>query len=178
MPPAWAFVITTCCLTLSLIILSYSFLTLLARVIPLSFEHFPFLPLPLYSRIISPCSQLVGISSVVCILLKIFRMVFLTVLFPSMNISFGISSGPRLFFLFSFLMALFNSFSLNGSLPWLLVVVVFSVAWWTVSVMCWVQFAYSGVPGLAWYRFLKYSSTWFFVSSGHVRTLSSSVIML
>ena len=44
MPPARAFVITTCCLTLLLIILSYSFPTLLARVIPISFEHFPFLP--------------------------------------------------------------------------------------------------------------------------------------
>ena len=36
---------------LLLIILSNIFPKLLAKVIPLSFEHFPFVPLPLYSRI-------------------------------------------------------------------------------------------------------------------------------
>ena len=47
LPPTWAFVIVTCFFTLSLMSLSYSFPTLLTSVIPLSFEHFPFSPLPL-----------------------------------------------------------------------------------------------------------------------------------
>ena len=46
-PPACAFVILTSFFTLSFIILSYTFPILLARVIPLSFEHFPFCPFPL-----------------------------------------------------------------------------------------------------------------------------------
>ena len=41
-PPAWASVIFTCPFILSLIILSYNFSELLARVIPLSFKHLPF----------------------------------------------------------------------------------------------------------------------------------------
>ena len=41
-PPAWASVIFTCPFILSLIILLYNFPKLLARVIPLSFEHLPF----------------------------------------------------------------------------------------------------------------------------------------
>ena len=69
-PPAWALVMTTCCLTLSLMILSYTFPTLLTSVIPHLLEHFPFFfHFPLYNRIISPFSQLGGISSVECILL-------------------------------------------------------------------------------------------------------------
>ena len=46
-PPAWASVMFTVLVILLLIILSKSLPMLLARVIPLSLLHFPFLPLPL-----------------------------------------------------------------------------------------------------------------------------------
>ena len=81
LPPAWAFVMLTCFFTLSFIILSYTFPILLARVIPLSFEHFPFIPFPLYNLIISPSSQLFGISSVLWIVSIIsFRMSLVSLL--------------------------------------------------------------------------------------------------
>ena len=46
-PPACASVMSTVLVILLLIILSKSLPLLLARVIPLSLLHFPFLPLPL-----------------------------------------------------------------------------------------------------------------------------------
>ena len=46
-PPAWASVMSTVLVILLLIILSKSLPMLLARVIPLSLLHFPFLPFPL-----------------------------------------------------------------------------------------------------------------------------------
>ena len=52
---------------LLLIILSNILPKLLAGVIPLSFEHFPFVPLPLYSLITSPVCHWVGILCV-CII--------------------------------------------------------------------------------------------------------------
>ena len=59
---------------LLLIILSNIFSKLLAKVILLSFEHFPFVPLPLYSRIISPVCHWIGILCV-CIILFIVQCV-------------------------------------------------------------------------------------------------------
>ena len=53
-PPAWFSVMFIFSLALLLSILSNSLLKLLARVMPLSFEHLPLLPLPLYSPIIYP----------------------------------------------------------------------------------------------------------------------------
>ena len=103
MPPAWASVSWTSFLTLSLMILSNTFPGLLASVIPLSFEHFPLIPFPLYSLRIWPSCQLCGISSFTWILLNASLKISLVFLLASMNVSLGMSSGPRLFFLFSFL---------------------------------------------------------------------------
>ena len=51
------------------------------------------------------------------ILLKILHNIYLVSWSASMNTSLGILSGPRLFFLFSLLMALFMSFVVMGSSP-------------------------------------------------------------
>ena len=101
MPPAWASVSSF--LTLSLMILSNTFPGLLASVIPLSFEHFTLVPFPLYSLRIWPICQLFGISSFTCILLNASLKISLVFLFASMNVSLGMSSGPRLLLLFFFL---------------------------------------------------------------------------
>ena len=50
-PPAWASVIFTIGLALLFTILSNSFPTLLASVIPLSLEHLPLVPFPLYNQV-------------------------------------------------------------------------------------------------------------------------------
>ena len=99
-PPAWASVIFTAFFTPSFMILSYTLPTLLARVIPHSFEHLPLVLLPLYRRIMFPWSQLFGIFSFWWILLMVFDNILVVVSLASMNNSFGIPSGPRLFFSF------------------------------------------------------------------------------
>ena len=81
-PPAWASAILMVFDILLLIILSNIFPKLLAKVIPLSFEHFPFVPLPLYSRIISPVCHWVGILCVCIILLIVCRYMCFTVTAP------------------------------------------------------------------------------------------------
>ena len=149
LPAAWAFVIVTCFFTLSLMILSYSFPTLLASVIPLSFEHFPFSSLPLYSLIISPSSQLRGVSSSLWTFSSISFRTFLVSLFASMKISFGILSGPRLLFLFSFFIAAFISFSLIWSSVSVAVSGSFSRFFLTWVFILLVHSAYSAVPSLA-----------------------------
>ena len=173
-PPACDPVITTCFFILSLTILSYTLPALLARVIPLSFEHFPFFPLPLYSLRISPSRQL----SALWILLKILHSMCLVSWSASMNTSFGILSGPRLFFLFSLLMALFISFGVMGSSPCSGFVLLFLTACSTATLISSVDLWYSGCPSLAWYRFWKYSATYSRVSSGSVKVMLSSVIVL
>ena len=62
-PPACASVIVILIfgVILLLIIRSNSFPKLLARVIPLSFEHLPLTPFPLYSLVISPICHWSGI---------------------------------------------------------------------------------------------------------------------
>ena len=58
--------------------------------------------------------------------------------------------------------------------------VVCSAAWsafFTSVAMYFVQFSYSGVPGLAWYRSSKYSAMCFFVFSGSVMVVPSSVMV-
>ena len=88
-------------------ILSNTFPGLLASVIPLSFEHFPLVTFPLYSFRIWPICQFSGISSFTWILLNASLKISLVFWFASMNVSLGMSSGPRLFFfLFSFFMAI------------------------------------------------------------------------
>ena len=79
-------------------------------MIPLSLEHFPLVPFPLYGLRIWPTCQLSGISSFTWILLKASLKISLVFLFASMNVSLGMSSGPRLFFLFSVFMTVPISF--------------------------------------------------------------------
>ena len=88
--------------TLSFMILSNTLPTLLARVIPRSFEHLLLVPLTLYMWIMFPWTQLFEIFSSWWILLMVFDIVLLVVSLASMNNSFNIPSGPRLFFLFYF----------------------------------------------------------------------------
>ena len=102
-PPAGASVIWVTSLALSFMIRSYTFPTLLARVITLSLEHFPFWPLPLYSLMILPLSHDLGMISSSCTLLIILVRFLVVFWLASRNISFGMSSGPWLFFLLSFL---------------------------------------------------------------------------
>ena len=110
-PPACAFVIWTCYFTLSLIILSYTLPTLLVSVIPLSLEHFPFCPLPLYILIISPSAHSSGMFSLLCAFSIIVFSAFLVSSSASINIWLGSLSGPRLFFLFSFFISFCISLS-------------------------------------------------------------------
>ena len=110
LPPAWFSLLLTFVLTLSFMILSKTLPTLLARVIPLSFEHFSFFPLPLYSLTIFPVRHCEGISFVFAMLLRTSRYFSMVSVLASMNISFGISSGPMAFPLFSFLIASVISF--------------------------------------------------------------------
>ena len=72
---------------LSLRILSYTLPTLLASVIPRSLLQFPFIPLPLYSLLIPPSSQLSGIFSLLCISFIILQNKFLVYGSASMKIS-------------------------------------------------------------------------------------------
>ena len=48
------------------IIRSYTFPMLLDTVIPLSFEHLPFFPFPLYSRVIIPLRHSSGMFFLMC----------------------------------------------------------------------------------------------------------------
>ena len=109
-PPAWASVILMVFDILLLIILSNIFPKLLARVIPLSFEHFPFVPLPLYSLIISPVCHWVGILCVCIILLIVWRYMSFTFGSAFVNISFGILSGPVALLFFIRFIVFVNSF--------------------------------------------------------------------
>ena len=96
-PPAWASISWPSFVTLSLMILPNTFPRLLASVIPLSFEHFPLVPVLLYGLRIWPTCQLSGNSSFTCILLKASLKISLIFLFASMNVLLGMSSGPRHF---------------------------------------------------------------------------------
>ena len=127
-------------------------LMLLASVIPRPLLHFPFIPFPLYSFIISPSSQLSGIFCLLCVYFITLQNLFLVSGSASMKISLGILSGPWLFLLLSFLIALFNSWIFFGSYSapgfvyccWVFVM---------VAVIILVDFSYSRVSGLVWYRF-------------------------
>ena len=147
-PPAWASVIWVTSLTLSFMIRSYTFPTLLARVIPLSLEHFPFWPLPLYSLMILPSSHDLGMLSSSWTLFIILVRVLVVSRLASRNISLGTSSGPWLFFLLSYLIAFFVSFIVTGSWPCFLLF-AFCSAVLTVVVISSVHSWNSGFPSLA-----------------------------
>ena len=70
-PPACASVIFIIRVALSLIILSNTLHTLLASVMPLSLEHLPLVPFPLYSPFMFPLSHWSGMLSSLRILLNI-----------------------------------------------------------------------------------------------------------
>ena len=59
----------------------------------------------------------------------------------------------------------------------LLFVQLIGVLFFTSVSMYFVQFSYSGVPGLAWYRSSKYSAMCSFVFSGSVMVVPSSVMV-
>ena len=85
--------------------ISYTFPTLLATVIPRSFEHIHFLPFPLYSHVIVPIFNCWGVSCFLIMQLNRFLYMLIVLLSAFVNISFGISSGPQLFQLFIFCIA-------------------------------------------------------------------------
>ena len=99
-PPTWASVICVTSLTLSFMIRSYTFPTLLARVIPLSLEHFPFWPLLLYSLMILPLSHDLGMLSSSCTLLIILVKVLVVYWLASRNTVFHLGCHPVLSFPF------------------------------------------------------------------------------
>ena len=101
-PPACASVLFICFRARLLITLSYTFPTLLATVIPRSFEHIPFLPFPLYSLVIVPICHCWGVSCFLIMQLNIFLYILFVLLSAFVNISFGISSGQQLFPFFRF----------------------------------------------------------------------------
>ena len=101
-PPTWASVIWVISYTFPFMIRSYTLPTLLARVIPLSLEHFPSWPLPLYSLMIFPLSHGLGMISSSWTLFIILIGVLVVSWLASRNISFGMSAGPWLFFLMRF----------------------------------------------------------------------------
>ena len=94
--------------------LSNNIPALLAKVMPLSLLHFPFVPFPLYSLLISLCCHCCGICSSLYIVFGISRHIHLVCSSASMNASFGIRSGPLLLFLFSFFIQVFSSSLLIG----------------------------------------------------------------
>ena len=151
-------------LALLLSILSNSLPKLLARVIPLSFEHLPLLPLPLYSRIICPfchCSGMSLLSAIVCSAFLYPLIVWGSAL---VNISFGISSGPVAFPFFSLCIASVSSVVRIGSMSSFIPsdsVILFIVV--SISLF---HSAYWGLPSLAWYRFSKYCAMCSVASAG------------
>ena len=157
-------------------ILSNTFPRLLAIVIPLSFEHFPLVPFLLYSLRIWPTCQLFGISSFTWIMLNASLKISLVFLFAFMNVSLGMSSGHR-FFPFKFWYSC--SYFLWGYLFrfFCCLFCCLECFFFTYFSMYFVHFSYSVVPGLAWYRFSKYSAMCSLVFSGSVMLVPPSVLV-
>ena len=74
---------------------------LLERVIPLSLQHLPLVPLPLYSLMTSPLSHCLGIARVFAMLLNTFRYSSFVWALASVRAVFGILSGPGALCLYS-----------------------------------------------------------------------------
>ena len=94
LPPAWLLVILIVVRILLLRSLSNVLPMLLERVIPLSLQHLPLVPLPLYSLMTSPLSHCLGISLVFAMLLNTFRYSSFVWALASVRAVFGILSGP------------------------------------------------------------------------------------
>ena len=104
-----------CLCILLLTIRSNGLPTLLASVIPLSFEHFPLVPLPLHSLVMFPFSHCSGMLPFSGLWLSIFRYNFRVFPVAFMKTSLGMLSGPGHFTLLRVFIALSSSFSVNGS---------------------------------------------------------------
>ena len=124
---------------------------LLPSVIPLSFEHFPFIPFPLYSLFMCPFCHCSGGFRFCRMVFMTSRYISLVVSDASIMASLGIPSGPVALFRFSDLMALFSSswVIFGGGGSWLS---CSFISLTLVSILL-VHSSYSGFPGLAWYRF-------------------------
>ena len=109
LPPAWLLVILMVVRILLLRSLSNVLPMLLERVIPLSLQHFPLVPLPLYSLMTSPLSHCLGISRVFPMLLNTFRYSSFVWALASVRAVFGILSGPGALCLCRFFMILLSS---------------------------------------------------------------------
>ena len=123
---------------------------LLERVIPLSLQHLPLVPLPLYSLMTSPLSHCLGIARVFAMLLNTFRYSSFVWALASVRVVFGILSGPGALCLCRFFMILLSSSIVKG------MGILFFVEFLScsiLSVMVFVWCSYRGSPGLAWYRF-------------------------
>ena len=123
LPPAWLLVILIVVRILLLRSLSNVLPMLLERVIPLSLQHLPLVPLPLYSLMTSPLSHCLGISLVFAMLLNTFRYSSLVWALASVRAVFGILSGPGALCLCRFFMILLSSSFVKGM--WILFFVLF-----------------------------------------------------
>ena len=121
---------------------------LLLSVIPLSFEHFPFFPFPLYMLIMLPFFHSSGISWWWAVLFSIVLYISMDLFVALVKISFGISSGPVAFLFCSFFWAFFISCVVISSMFWCFSVSAVSL---TAFVILFVHAWYSGLPSLAWY---------------------------
>ena len=150
LPPAWLLVILMVVRILLLRSLSNVLPMLLERVIPLSLQHLPLVPLPLYSLMTSPLSHCLGIARVFAMLLNTFRYSSFVWALASVRAVFRILSGPGALCLCKFFMTLFSSSIVKG------MGILFFVEFLSCSILSIIIFvwcSYRGSPGLAWYRF-------------------------
>ena len=152
LPPAWLLVILMVVRILLLRSLSNVLPMLLERVIPLSLQHLPLVPLPLYSLMTSPLSHCLGIARVFAMLLNTSRYRYSSFVWAlaSVRAMFGILSGPGALCLCKFCMTLFSSSIVKG------MGILFFVEFLSCSILSIIVFvwcSYRGYPGLAWYRF-------------------------
>ena len=147
-PPAWFSVMFILFLALLFNILSNSFPKLLAMVMPLSFEHIPLFPFPLYSLIIWSFWHCSGISLLLAMVCSI--SLYISTVWDSafVNVSFGISSGPvalpffRVFMDFSIAFSSIRSISSFISSDSDSVLIVFFISF--------VHSSNCGLPSRAW----------------------------
>ena len=115
LPPACASVIWAFVVALLLTIRSNSLPTLLDSVVPLSFEHFPLVPLPLYSLVMFAFSHCSGMLPFSRMWLSIFRYTLWVFPVAFRKISLGMLSGPEHFSFPEGFYSLVQFFSVNVS---------------------------------------------------------------
>ena len=141
------------CFALSLIILSNIFPKLLETVMPLSFEHFPLIPLPLYILVTDPSCHSIGIFWDCSMVFNVCRYRSRVGRVALMKASLGMSSGPQLFAGFSFFIAWFSSCSVIGVCGWLCCLSISHS--FTLVMMVSVRVLLSWSASLAWYSCSK-----------------------